>query len=153
MCKTGTAVSYWSVFNLHILQEEFYVYADDTEHPEWMRIMRSVKRIVAANEFIFVITNLGICVAFRLTASGSILPCSTFYQLLYLYINISYNFSSLQELLWLLAEKDGRIRYFNGRNELVEVLFYNEINDSVIIVSSMLTSAWADYYIRALPLE
>ncbi|OEL13382.1 hypothetical protein BAE44_0025599 [Dichanthelium oligosanthes] len=81
--------------------------------------LKTITRITAAKEFIFAISRLGVCVAFRQTANGSIFPC----------------------------QKDGRIWNINCHGELVKILFYNKTNDTIIIVSSMI--ATPGYVMRA----
>jgi hypothetical protein len=50
-----------------------------------------------------------------------------------------------------LTGRDGQIWYFNNVDERIELVFYNKINDSIIIVSSRRHGN--GYETRALPLE
>ncbi|KAL6642557.1 hypothetical protein ACP70R_020738 [Stipagrostis hirtigluma subsp. patula] len=104
------------------LQDEFFVHADDTYMMYLPRMRTSITSITAANDFIFAITCTGSCVAFCQTSNGSIAPY-----------------------------KRNGIRYFNQLDEKIEIVFYNKIDDSIIIVYSM---RWRhDYQMRLHRLE
>ncbi|KAG0513284.1 hypothetical protein BDA96_10G088300 [Sorghum bicolor] len=102
-------------------EEHFFVH-DGMEHRP-LGTTTSITGITAANDFIFVVASSGVCMAFRHTKNSSIAP----------------------------YRRDGQIWYFNNLGERIKLVFYNKINDSIIIVA--LTRHGIGYQTRALPLE
>ncbi|KAL6642558.1 hypothetical protein ACP70R_020739 [Stipagrostis hirtigluma subsp. patula] len=97
-------------FQLQRIVEEFSVEADARYMLRASSVMGPITRIASANHFIFAFTFSGFCFAFHQTANGSIVPYKRYG-------------------IWCI----------NNLGEMIETIFYNKINDAIIIVYSMLT--------------
>jgi hypothetical protein len=135
-------------------QEQFFVH-DGMEHRP-LGTTTSITGITAANDFIFVVASSGVCMAFRHTKNSSIAPYSMWNSLsrtfwIYLLLTLSSFLPVLKWRITVLTGRDGQIWYFNNLGERIKLVFYNKINDSIIIVA--LTRHGIGYQTRALPLE
>jgi hypothetical protein len=139
------------VFHIFCTQKEFDIHADlEFRRPQ---MLRSIRKIIPANDFIFAIDSSGVSVAFHQTEKDSIAPYSMLHPLsknisgVYVFLLDPYKI----DILYFSTEKGGGTWCFTAGGANIETLFYNKINDSIITVHTSLFRS--GYNMRAIPLE